>query len=83
MALKKLYFSKFSWGACPRTPLEVLAPLARVGQIRVPPPKFLSPYAYGYSWQMASMPEEADSDDGLEELNTSTQPLSLNFCPFM
>ena len=25
MALKRLYFSKFSWGACPRTPLEVLA----------------------------------------------------------
>ena len=49
MALKRLYFSKFSWGACPRTPLEVLAPSARVGQIRVrppPPPKFLSPYAY-------------------------------------
>ena len=48
MALKRLYFSKFSWGACPWTPLEVLTPLALVGQIRVrpPPPKFLSPYAY-------------------------------------
>ena len=47
MASKGLYFSKFSWGACPRT-LEVLAPSARVGQIRVrpPPPKFLSLYAY-------------------------------------
>ena len=32
-------------------PLEVLAPLARVGQIRVRPPplpKFLTPYAYVY-----------------------------------
>ena len=39
-ALKRLYFSKFSWRACPRTPLEV-------GQICVrPPPKFLSTYAY-------------------------------------
>ena len=45
MALKRLYFSKFPWGACPRTPLEVLAPKARVGQIHVPP-KFLSPYTY-------------------------------------
>ena len=35
MALKRLYFSKFSWGAWLRTPLEVLAPSARVGQIRV------------------------------------------------
>ena len=45
MALKRLYFSKFSWGACPRTPREVLAPSARVGQIRVrpPPPKFSKP----------------------------------------
>ena len=44
---KKLYFSKFSWGACPLTPLEVLAPSARVGQIpKSAPPKFLSPYAY-------------------------------------
>ena len=49
MALKRLYFSKFSWRACPRTPLQVLAPWARVGQIRVcPPPKFLSPYACAY-----------------------------------
>ena len=38
MALKRLYFSKFSWGAWPRTPLEVLAPSTRVGQIRVRPP---------------------------------------------
>ena len=44
MTLKGLYFSKFSCGACPRTPLEVLAPSARVGQIRVrpPPPKKIS-----------------------------------------
>ena len=28
----------FSWGACPRTPLEVLAPSVRVGRIRVRPP---------------------------------------------
>ena len=52
MALTRFYFSKFSWGTCPRNPLEVFAPSARVGQIRVrrfpPPPKkkFLSPYAY-------------------------------------
>ena len=39
MALKRLYFSKFSWGPSPRTPLEVLAPKARVGQIRVRPLK--------------------------------------------
>ena len=39
MALKRPYFSKFSWGACPRTPLKILAPLARVGQIRVAPPQ--------------------------------------------
>ena len=38
MALKRLYFSKFSWG-CPRTLLDVLAPLTRVGQIPVCPPK--------------------------------------------
>ena len=43
MALKGLYFSKFSCGACPRTPLEVLAPSARVGQIRVRPPKISTP----------------------------------------
>ena len=46
MALKRHYFSKFSWGACPRTPLKVLTPLAQVRQIRVRPPQFLSPYAY-------------------------------------
>ena len=48
MALKRLYFSKFLWEACPRTPLEVLAPSARVEQIRVrpPPQKCLSPYAH-------------------------------------
>ena len=42
MALKRLYFSKFSWGACLRTLLDVLAPLTRVGQIPVcpPPPNF-------------------------------------------
>ena len=40
MALKRLYFSKFCWGAWPRTPLEVLAPSARVGQIRVRPQNF-------------------------------------------
>ena len=28
MALKRLYFSKFSWGAWPQPPLEVLVPLA-------------------------------------------------------
>ena len=43
MALKRLYFSKFSWGAYPRIPLEVLAPLARVGQIPVCPPKISKP----------------------------------------
>ena len=26
MALKRLYFSKFSWGAWARTPIEILAP---------------------------------------------------------
>ena len=43
--IKETLFSKFFWGACPRTPLEV-----QIGQIRIrsPPPKFLSPYAYGY-----------------------------------
>ena len=43
MALKRLYFSKFSWRACPRTLLEVLTPSARVGQIRVCPPKISKP----------------------------------------
>ena len=43
MALKRLYFSKFSWGACPRTRLDVFAPLARVGRIPVCPPKISKP----------------------------------------
>ena len=43
MPLKRLYFSKFSWGACPRTPLGVLAPSARVGQIRASPPQISKP----------------------------------------
>ena len=43
MALKRLYFSKFSWGACPRISLEVLAPSARVGQIRIRPLKISKP----------------------------------------
>ena len=42
MALKRLYFSKFSWG-CPQTLLDVLAPLTRVGQIHVCPPKISKP----------------------------------------
>ena len=48
MALKRLYFSKFFWGACPRTPLKVLTPSARSGKFvsAPPPPQFLSPYAY-------------------------------------
>ena len=46
------YISKFSWEACPQTPLEVLETPLREAcpqtplQIRVRPPKFLSPYAY-------------------------------------
>ena len=43
MALKRLYFSKFSWGACPRTTLEVLAPSAEVGQTRIRFPKISKP----------------------------------------
>ena len=40
MALKRLYFSKFSWGACPRTPVEVLAS----GKfLFAPPPKISKP----------------------------------------
>ena len=46
MALKRLYFSKFSWGAWTRTPLEVVAP-SRANSCPPPPPKFLSPYAFG------------------------------------
>ena len=45
MTLKKLFFEIFL-GSMPPTLLEVLAPKARVGQIRVRPPKFLSPYVY-------------------------------------
>ena len=41
MALKRLYFSKFSWGACLRITLEVLTPSARVRQIHVHPPPML------------------------------------------
>ena len=43
VTLKILYFPKFSWGACHRTPLEVLAPSARVGQIPVRSPKISKP----------------------------------------
>ena len=43
MALKRLYVLKFSWGAYRGTPLEVLAPKARVGQIRVRPRKISKP----------------------------------------
>ena len=64
MALKRLYFSKFSWRACSRTPLEILAPLARVGQIPVYPPKFLSPYAYAYTFDVVSVREEYDIFNG-------------------
>ena len=45
--IKETLFFKIFLGTYPQIPLEVLAPLARVGQIPVcPPPKFLSPYAY-------------------------------------
>ena len=44
--IKETLFFKIFLENMPRTPLEVLAPSARVGQIRVYPPKFLSPYAY-------------------------------------
>ena len=43
VTLKRLYFPNFSWGACPRTPLEVLAPSARVGQILSAPHKISKP----------------------------------------
>ncbi len=48
MAFKRLYFSKFSRGACPRTPLGVLTRSALVGRIDVRPPpppqkKFCNP----------------------------------------
>ena len=42
-ALKRLCFSKFSGGACPWVPLEVSAPLARVGQICVCSPNISKP----------------------------------------
>ena len=48
MALKTIFF-KISGGACPLTPLKVLAPSASVGQIHIrppPPKKFPSSYAY-------------------------------------
>ncbi len=41
MAFKRLYFSKFSGGACPRTPLGVLARSALVGRPHPPPPQIL------------------------------------------
>ena len=45
--IKETLFFKIFPRSIPRTPLAVLAPSARLGQIRVrPPPKFLSPYAY-------------------------------------
>ena len=44
MAFKRLYFSKFSGGACPRNPLRVLARFALVGRTDVrPPPQILEP----------------------------------------
>ena len=42
MALKRLYFSKFSWGACAQTPLEVLAPSSKSGKF-VSAPKISKP----------------------------------------
>ena len=49
MAFKRLYFSKFSGGTCPRTPLGVLARSALVGRTDVrpppPPPNFVTTYA--------------------------------------
>ena len=36
--IKETLFFKISQGSMPPDPLEVLAPLARVGQIRVRPP---------------------------------------------
>ena len=38
MAFKRPYFSKFSGGACPRTPLGVLARSTLVGRTHVRPP---------------------------------------------
>ena len=50
MAFKRLYFSKFSGGTCPRIPLGVLARSALVGRtdVRPPPPNFVTPYAYAF-----------------------------------
>ena len=47
--INETLFFKIFLGSMPPDPLEVLAPKARVGQIRIrpsPPKKFLSPYAY-------------------------------------
>ena len=52
-AIKETPFSKYSGGACPRTPLEVLVPKARVGKFVSVPQKFLSTYAYGSVIQLA------------------------------
>ena len=49
MTLKRLYFSKFSWGACLRIPLRFSHLWRESGKFvsaPSPPPKFLSPYAY-------------------------------------
>ena len=43
MALKRLYFSKFSWGAWPRTPLEVLCLQHESGKFVSAPPKISKP----------------------------------------
>ena len=40
MALKRLYFSKFSWGACPRTPLKFSRLRHESGKFVPPPPNF-------------------------------------------
>ena len=45
MALKRLYFSKFSWGASPGPPRG--SPPRESGKFLYAAPKFLSPYAYG------------------------------------
>ncbi len=51
MAFKRLYFSKFSGGACPRTPPGVLARSALVGRTDVRPPKFCNPVRL---WEQSS-----------------------------
>ena len=48
MALKRLYFSKFSWRACLGPPRGSHAFGASQANSCLPP-KFLSPYDYGYS----------------------------------